>query len=1157
MEFQCKTCQKVLPGSEMMKHLSNTRHKTIVDNSTDEEVACEECQNDNIHQLIIVRFGGDDLNLFCLSCFNKVCQNESEKPNTQYTLQNGAILNYWDKYLVVRDCRCMHCGDNKRLNVKNLSKKKLVLCNKCLTKEPFKDGFVSEDSGKFIYALLDMPEPKKTTKRTLKKKRGRNVKRRGGRKGKDANSTKTAKPKKPLTALEKITRESFQYKKLNTVIESSSSVKLSSFKGFRASDSNGNLKSLQSTPSTTQIQNNKSPNKNEDKKAKKVDEFSKSKYDKKHSDTKKFNDSKSSKGNNKSTETKQNTRQLSWDDDQSWGNDSSWGGDSSWGPTDSNVSLSTHDTGLKDTDNNTSNKKKSKKSKKSKSKGVQEDTANNKKSVADTKGKPEFKQTLSSNSDSLWDDAGLSWGSDTWEPSTTDIDRKKATFSVGTSSRTSLSSLNEVESTSSTSKKKKKNKQNAKKETLEDLNIEDTDSGENKKKNRNRKRKSKAKKAVEEGTHVYEFSGDKKLLRFPNLTTYLESFSEALFREQRLENQFIEDFVITWPHKSKDKNFVISLKKNNPELQHILPLHLLEQGRIPFNENQPLMFCNYDETQVWYTFVKEVQKQRDRLVLLLELFPWNTKPLPINLPNDEFKMLPLSVQTNRIIFSMTRLTNPNFVELLLGNNKLKEIKFNNRLSFTKDTLNTSQKDAVEHVLNNSVTIIQGPPGTGKTSTIEEIILQLIGNFNSFPILCVAASNIAIDNIAEKLMQSKPDLKLLRILSDRKEKEYDEKHPLGKICLHNLINRELTPDEQDLLRRKRMGDPMSKNADMKLYKTITNLTTKYVSQAQILFTTNITAGGKQLKYVKTLPVVIMDESTQSSEVSTLVPLSLPGIKNFVFVGDDKQLSSFSNIPELEMSLFERILYNGSCATPKLLDTQYRMHPKISEFPIKYIYGSKLLNGVTAKDKYWPKLVNPLYFYNCDKGMETKTLNKANSENLSGYTYINTNECEYVVETIYKLMDEKNVQLKDIGVVTPYSAQRDYICEVLLQDKIINPDNMGILQQRDEDEFMNESYVGREVQSHVVNIINGLQVATIDSYQGHEKNFIIFSCVRSNQENNIGFLRDKRRLNVALTRSKYGLIVIGNKETLSKGDPLWKKYIEYCDSKKIIFNDLSQL
>ena len=129
--------------------------------------------------------------------------------------------------------------------------------------------------------------------------------------------------------------------------------------------------------------------------------------------------------------------------------------------------------------------------------------------------------------------------------------------------------------------------------------------------------------------------------------------------------------------------------------------------------------------------------------------------------------------------------------------------------------------------------------------------------------------------------------------------------------------------QVVANRTRRGEMISKSEDTKFYKEKNRITNKVVSQSQIIFTTNIAAGGRELKVIKECPVVIMDEATQSSEASTLVPLSLPGIRNFVFVGDEKQLSSFSNIPQLETSLFERVLSNGTYKNPLMLDTQYRI------------------------------------------------------------------------------------------------------------------------------------------------------------------------------------------------------------------------------------------
>lgn len=301
---------------------------------------------------------------------------------------------------------------------------------------------------------------------------------------------------------------------------------------------------------------------------------------------------------------------------------------------------------------------------------------------------------------------------------------------------------------------------------------------------------------------------------------------------------------------------------------------------------------------------------------------------------------------------------------------------------------------------------------------------------------------------------------------------------------------------------------------------------------------------------------MDEATQSSEASTLVPLSLPGIRNFVFVGDEKQLSSFSNIPQLETSLFERVLSNGTYKNPLMLDTQYRMHPKISEFPIKKIYNGELKDGVTDEQKAWPGVQHPLFFYQCDLGPESRV--RSTQRDIVGFTYENKHECVEIVKIIQILMLDKKVPLEEIGVITPYSAQRDLLSDILTKNVVINPKQISMQQEYDEIELFNAAGsqgTAGSLQNNVINIINGLHVATVDSFQGHEKSFIIFSCVRNNTENKIGFLRDKRRLNVALTRAKHGLIVVGNKNVLRKGDPLWKDYITYLEEQDVIFTDLT--
>ncbi|SCU87338.1 LAFA_0E06128g1_1 [Lachancea sp. 'fantastica'] len=663
--------------------------------------------------------------------------------------------------------------------------------------------------------------------------------------------------------------------------------------------------------------------------------------------------------------------------------------------------------------------------------------------------------------------------------------------------------------------------------------------------------------SFEEGEPLKRFTQYVPKMSYPSLEEYFNEFSFALFLEERLENDFLQDFEIIWPKNPNEKALVVRMKADSDEVKKLLPPHLVKLGRLPFTNQQPLMLTSQDESKVWYTFVRELDSKKNAITILLELYSWNRVPLPIKEGNKHFKLLPCSAQVNRIMFAMTRVQNPKFIKLILGQERIKQLNFNNRLQFSKDTFNDSQKSAIQHVLNNSITVLQGPPGTGKTSTIEEIILQVMDNFHTLPILCVAASNIAIDNIAEKFMVNRPDIKILRILSQSKEAQYNNDHMLGKICLHNIVYDQLPEDIKDNIGKLRSGIPglVSKNQYNKLLTTQNAISDRHIAQAQIIFTTNIASGGRQLKAIKELPVVIMDESTQSSEVSTLVPLSLPGIKRFVFVGDQKQLSSFSNIPQLEMSLFERILSNGTYDNPHLLDTQYRMHPAISEFPIKTFYDGKLKDGVTAEEKSWPGLAYPLFFYHCNKGSESKVFNS--KRGMRGFTYNNAHEAEAIIEVLHKLIIEKKVSRDEIGIITPYSSQRDLISEMLVRDPVVNPSGKAMEQEMDKDDVLGggES-VGGGANKVTINIVNDVFVSTVDSFQGHEKQFILFSCVRNNSENKIGFVKDRRRMNVALTRAKNGLVVVGNKEVMRQGDELWGQYVDYVEQKGVVFDTLKE-
>jgi regulator of nonsense transcripts 1 len=244
---------------------------------------------------------------------------------------------------------------------------------------------------------------------------------------------------------------------------------------------------------------------------------------------------------------------------------------------------------------------------------------------------------------------------------------------------------------------------------------------------------------------------------------------------------------------------------------------------------------------------------------------------------------------------------------------------------------------------------------------------------------------------------------------------------------------------------------------------------------------------------------------------VIPL-IHGCKKLVLVGDHKQLGPIildKNTAKsgYKQSLFERMVLLG--VVPYLLCIQYRMHPLLSEWPSNTFYNGSLLNGVSEMMRRNPMtLPFPTFFYACYGSEEVSS---------SGTSFLN--QCESIYcEELVKYLFKSGVGEAQIGIITPYEGQR----------------------------------------TNIVNrVTSNLEVSNVDSFQGREKDYIIVSMVRSNTYQGIGFVGDKRRLNVTLTRARYGTVIIGNPLTLMKNE-LWKSLLEFYQEKGLVFegplNDL---
>ena len=433
-------------------------------------------------------------------------------------------------------------------------------------------------------------------------------------------------------------------------------------------------------------------------------------------------------------------------------------------------------------------------------------------------------------------------------------------------------------------------------------------------------------------------------------------------------------------------------------------------------------------------------------------------------------------------------------------------------------LNESQKVACEAAISQRLTLIQGPPGTGKTHTAVRI-LQAWSSQNVGTILAVADSNVAVDNLLEGLLglgvsavRLGQPVKVRESLREATVDAQMESHPLRRDLEEHLeLNEKLARRISGMKGKEKGLAHRDLNRGWKEVRRIERqMRDDILDRAQVLCCTCIGVG-HQLLDGRRFSRVLLDEATQATEPASLVPL-VRGARQIVLVGDHRQLpptviSRRAENGGLRRSLFERLVAMG--IKPMLLDTQYRMHPAISDFPNRTFYEGRLVDGITAAERpnpaglLWNDWEVPMAFLPVN-GDELLSPDGASKENPA--------EAGWVAKILENLLQAGDLEEADIGIITPYAGQVRAIRDALPE--------------------RNDS----------------VEVHTVDGYQGREKEVIIFSCVRSNSDGTVGFLSDERRLNVALTRAKRGLIVIGDPDTL-RNDETWASWLDYIRGRNL--------
>ncbi|KAK9466859.1 P-loop containing nucleoside triphosphate hydrolase protein [Lipomyces arxii] len=425
-------------------------------------------------------------------------------------------------------------------------------------------------------------------------------------------------------------------------------------------------------------------------------------------------------------------------------------------------------------------------------------------------------------------------------------------------------------------------------------------------------------------------------------------------------------------------------------------------------------------------------------------------------------------------------------------------------------LNVSQVSAVKSVLQKHISLIQGPPGTGKTVTSATVVYHL-AKMNPGQVLVCAPSNVAVDQLTEKI--HKTGLKTVRLTAKSRE---DLESSVSFLSLHEQVRLNDTNVELSKLMQLKQELGELSSSDEKKFKNLMRQSEREIlDNADVICCTCVGAGDPRLAKMK-FRTVLIDESTQAAEPECMIPLVM-GCKQAVLVGDHKQLGPVIINKQaaragLQQSLFERLVLLG--LSPIRLNVQYRMHPCLSEFPSNMFYDGSLQNGVTAQERLrqsvdfpWPVADTPMMFWS-NLGLEEISA--------SGTSYLNRSEAANVEKLVTRFF-KAGIEPSQIGIITPYEGQRSYIVSSMQ----IN----GTMRKE---------------------LYKEVEVASVDAFQGREKDYVILSCVRSNEHQGIGFLSDPRRLNVALTRAKYGLVVLGNPKVLSK-QAMWHHLLMHYKEK----------
>ena len=428
------------------------------------------------------------------------------------------------------------------------------------------------------------------------------------------------------------------------------------------------------------------------------------------------------------------------------------------------------------------------------------------------------------------------------------------------------------------------------------------------------------------------------------------------------------------------------------------------------------------------------------------------------------------------------------------------------------TLNKKQQEAVQQILSaETLFIVHGPPGTGKTTTLVQAIMAMVAA-NREQVLVTAPSNAAVDLLTEKLSDAglnvvrvgnpaRVNEKQLSLTLDSRIAEHPQSKEIRRLKKQAAAYRDMAhkykrsfgPAERE--QRKALFTE-ARNISREIEKTEQYIAGDVLSKAQVITSTLVGANHYTIRHLQ-FHTVVIDEAGQALEPACWIPALKA--RKLVMAGDHFQLPPTIKSSEAAKALGNTLMEKNTLLHPEavvLLEEQYRMHEKIMGFSSREFYGGRLqADASVAKHLVYDNDRPFLFIDTSGCGFE---------EVLEGTSLSNEEEADFTVRQLLRYCEDvRSLNLSSfptIGLISPYRHQVE-----LLKEK-----TAGI------DPFFKQY----------------LTVNTIDSFQGQERDVIFISLTRSNAESNIGFLSDTRRMNVAMTRARKKLVMVGDSATLTQ-------------------------